>query len=239
MVEVVVINSFRNHDRTFYPRRNQKSRPFLSEKITLVPDFYQGFYPLSKGLLLYYLRILLIIIGFLSLIIRYKTRFFDSLNYPGFTNSGEPAGVFSFLVKIKGGFFLLPKSAAAGLLFYNLQLDHRMMLIVGTHLVFVRMKFENTYDIIFLFLLITALKFDRFPNSGEPAAVVDLLSQSLACDSALPKSTAAGLLFSNEPSPHYPNPPTPHFHEPIHTPKTSINISIANYKIRRTPHVRS
>ncbi len=105
--------------------------------------------------------------------------------------------------------------------------------------VFVGIKFENTYDIIFLFLLITALKFGRFTNSGEPAAVVDLLSQSVACESALPKSAAAGLLFPNEPSPHYPNPPTPHFHEPIHTPKTSINISIANYKIRRTPHVRS
>jgi hypothetical protein len=119
VVDVVVINSFRNHDRTFYPRRNQKSRPFLSEKITLVPDFSQGFYLLSTGLLLYYLRILLIIIGFLPLIIRNKTRCFDLLKYPCFTNSGEPAGVFSFLVKIKGGFFLLPKSAAAGLLFFG------------------------------------------------------------------------------------------------------------------------
>ncbi len=171
----------------------------------------------------------------------YKPHFhrYRSIRFKRSTNSGEPAAVFGFNLQIMSGILLLPNSAAAGLLFCDLQLEHLMMLIVGTHLVFVRMKYENTYDIIFLFLLITALKFDRFPNSGEPAAVVDLLSQSVACESALPKSAAAGLLFSNEPSPHYPNPPTPHLHEPIHTPKTSINISIANYKIRRTPHVRS
>ncbi len=120
-----------------------------------------------------------------------------ALKYKRFANSGEPAAVVGFNLQRMSNILLLPKSTAAGLLFCNLQLEQRMMLRVGTRPVFVyvRMKFENTYDIIFLSLLITALKFDRFPNSGEPAAVVDLLSQSLACDSALPKSAAAGLLF--------------------------------------------
>ncbi len=105
--------------------------------------------------------------------------------------------------------------------------------------VFVRMKIENTYDIIFLFLLITILNYGRSTNSGEPAAVVGFNLQRMSGILLLPKSTAAGLLFPNEPSPHYPNPPTPHLHKTLHTPKTRINISIANYKIRRTPHVRS
>jgi hypothetical protein len=124
---------------------------------------------------------------------------YSSLKYLRSTNSGEPAAVVGFRNQIKVDAFLLPKSAAAGLLFFNLQLEQRVILRVETRPVFVlvRMKFENTYDIIFLFLLITALKFDRFPNSGEPAAVADLLSQSVACESALPKSAAAGLLFFN------------------------------------------
>ncbi len=134
---------------------------------------------------------------------------YRSLKCLCFANSGEPAAAVGFNLQRMSGIILLPKSAAAGLLFCDLQLEHRMMLIVWTHLVFVRMKYENTYDIIFLSLLITALKFDRFPNSGEPAAVIGLLSQSMTCESSLPKSSAAGLLFPNEPSPHYPNPPFP------------------------------
>jgi hypothetical protein len=40
-----------------------------------------------------------------------------------------------------------------------------------------------------------SLKCLCFANSGEPAAVADLLSQSVTCESSLPKSAAAGLLF--------------------------------------------
>jgi hypothetical protein len=116
-----------------------------------------------------------------------------------FANSGEPAAVFGLRNQIKFGFILLPKSIAAGLLFCNLQLEHRMMPIVGARpvLVFPRPKFKNNYDIIFLFLLVTILNYGRSTNSGEPAAVFGLLSQSVTCESSLPKSAAAGLLFFN------------------------------------------
>ena len=102
----------------------------------------------------------------------YRHRFLKSLR---FANSGETAE------KMKGGRGEGWKGGPSGL--------------VKVGRMFFWMKFENTYDIIFLFLLITALKFDRFPNSCEPAAAVGLLSQSVTCESSLPKSSAAGLLF--------------------------------------------
>ena len=105
--------------------------------------------------------------------------------------------------------------------------------------VFTRLIFKNNPDIVALSIQIADLQGWQCVKIGEPAAGFGFLVQIKGRILLLPKSTAAGLLFSNEPSPHYPNPPTPHFHKTLHTPKTGINISIANYKIRRTPHERS
>jgi hypothetical protein len=97
---------------------------------------------------------------------------YRSLKCLYFNNSGEPAE------KMKGRRGEGWKGGTSGL-----------VKIGG---MFFRMKFESTCDIICLLLLV---KFTFFHNSGETAAVVNLLRPGVICKSSLPESTAAGLLF--------------------------------------------
>jgi len=99
-------------------------------------------------------------------------------------------------------------------------------------LILFKLKFKDNSAIVGFLVWLASLTCDRFVNvkSGEPAAVFVFLPEIKVVELNLPESAAAGLLFPNEPSHHYPNPPTPHFHEPIHTPKTRINNYFANYE---------
>ena len=135
MDEVAVINSFHNHDFLFYPINTLKSIPGISLKMAGFPDFNKEFNPLSPIFLLYYLRKLLVITGFLAIIIRYTSKFFlfnnlmitgaDSWFFYFFAflkcerciNTGEPAAVFGFPRQIKVVELILPESNAAGSLF--------------------------------------------------------------------------------------------------------------------------
>jgi hypothetical protein len=95
----------------------------------------------------------------------------SSLKCNSFTNSGSPAE------KMKGRRGEGWKFGTSGL--------------VKVGRVFFRMKFESTYDFIFLLLL----KFNFIHNSGEPAAVVGPKIQIKVEAFHPTKSAAAGLLF--------------------------------------------
>jgi hypothetical protein len=140
MNEVVVINSFRNHDSLFYLIKNLMSIPGISLKITVLSAINRKFNFLSPIILLYYLRIYLIIAGFLQMIFRYISKFFSVSNKAGekkfnsrllgekfcqyylcaflkcerCINRGEPAAVLVSHIKIKVGEFKVPESAAVG-----------------------------------------------------------------------------------------------------------------------------
>jgi hypothetical protein len=120
---------------------------------------------------------------------------YSSLKYLRSTNSGEPAAVVGFRNQIKVDAFLLPKSAAAGLLFFNLQLEQRVILRVGTNLVFVRIIFKNNTDIVALSIQIADLQGWQCVKIGEPAAGFGFMVQVNGGVLLLPKSAAAGLLF--------------------------------------------
>jgi hypothetical protein len=184
-------------------------------------------------------------------------------------NSGEPAAGFGLRNQIKFGFILLPKSTAAGLLFCNLQLEHRMMPIVGTQLVFfyIRVEFKNNPDIFAFLFLIAGFKGWQCVKIGEPAAGFGLRNQIKFGFILLPESAAAGLLFgwslvigqwgskvsmgSEALLRHdcmvardFKN--LPEGHHPLNlnlnlnlTLKTRINNSITNYKYRRLSNERS
>jgi hypothetical protein len=127
MHEVVVINSFLNHDSKLYPIKNQKSIPRNSAKTTGIRHFNRKSNPLIPNILLYYYQKILVITDLYSLNIHYNLKCFlngikahkkkcnlmiigvDSfcvylcnfLLYEGCVNAGEPAAVLRYLMQIK------------------------------------------------------------------------------------------------------------------------------------------
>ena len=140
MNEVVVINSFRNHDSSLYPIKNQKSIAGNWTKKTVVRHFNREFFLLSPIILLCYFSKILIITVFNSLNIRYNSNFsltgsesdekkFNSmrcgadscrlyqcafLKCDRCVNAFEPAVVIVFPIKIKVVEEIRPEFAAAG-----------------------------------------------------------------------------------------------------------------------------
>jgi hypothetical protein len=153
MGEVVVINSFHNHDSLFYPIKTLKSIPGLALKITVLPDFNRKFNLLSPIILLYFSHKFSNITEYLTVFIRYISKFFSSstkasqkkcnsmkstadscrfywcafLKCDRCINTGESAAVFGFLLRIKVVELLLPETAAAGSLFLLLNCQLSMV----------------------------------------------------------------------------------------------------------------
>jgi hypothetical protein len=143
VVKVLVFNSFHNHDSLFYPIKNQKSIPGITLKRAKLPGFNQELNLLSLIFLLYNMRKFMNIIIFLLIYFRYNSisflssnkksqkkyssmfyrvdscRFylFSFLNCDKCVNTGEPAAVLVFLIRIKVVEESRPESAAVGSLF--------------------------------------------------------------------------------------------------------------------------